>query len=294
MAVAGMRAIYSELPAPLGNVPDPLALGVLPVPFVLPARLVKRVEGIPHAATALHLAYGVISAGLTFHVALRTRAIDDALRYALARDVRQIVLLGAGLDGRAFRLPELAGCRVFEVDHPSTQRDKRERVVRTNLRSPAEMVFVPVDFEKDSLEDSLLRAGFSREAPSFWIWEGVTMYLTREAVRATLRAVANSSAPGSRMAMTYARPPSTSAGSAKPFVYRGMRALIHTGSKLLGRLGESVRNFMNSGDLNTLATEAGFVVVSDENAVDWASRYWSGQTPGPFEWERIAVLERAK
>ncbi len=294
MAVAGMRAIYSDLPEPLGKVPDPLALGVLPFPFVLPARLVERARDNPKAAMALHHAYGVISAGLTYHVALRTRAIDDALRDSVAHGVEQIVLLGAGLDGRAYRLPELAGCCVYEVDHPSTQRDKRERVARTNLRSIAEIVFVPVDFEKDSLEQSLLRAGFSRDVPSFWIWEGVTMYLSRDAVQATLHAIANASAPGSRVAMTYARPPSTSAGPARPFVYRGMRALIHAGSKVLGRLGESVRNFMDSSDLNRLATGAGFVLVSDEHAAIWANRYWAGESPGLFEWERLAVLERMR
>ncbi len=292
MAVAGMRAIYSELPAPLGNVPDPLALHVLPLPFVAPAHLIKRVETMPRAAMALHRAYGLISAGLTYHIALRTRAIDDALREALGTGVKQIVVLGAGLDGRVFRLPELEGCRVFEVDHPSTQVDKRHRVVQTHLSSFADVTFVPVDFENDSLEESLARAGFSKETPSFWIWEGVTAYLTHEAITATLGAISRMSVPDSRVAMTYVRPPAKSGDKNRPLVYRGMRALVHAGSSVLGVMGESVRGFMDSSQLEEMVVTAGFGIVSDENAVTWAERYWAGESPGPFEWERLAVLKR--
>lgn len=188
---------------------------------------------------------------------------------------------------------ELVGRKVYEVDHPSTQRDKQDRLSRARLSSQTEVVFVPVDFERDKLEDSLEKAGFLRQEASFWIWEGVTMYLTRDAVQATLQSVANLSAPGSRLAMTYARPPSQSADPNKPLLYRGMRALIHTGSKLLGRLGESVQNFMDSESITQLIVDAGFVLVSDENAADWTTRYWPGQIPASFEWERLAVIERA-
>ncbi len=292
MAVAGMRAIYGELPAPLGKVPDPLALGVLPMPFVLPAQLVQRLNAVPQVAVALHHAYGVISAGLTYHVALRTRAIDDALREGIERGARQVVVLGAGLDGRAFRLPELAGCRVFEVDHPSTQVDKRHRVAQTHLSSFADVTFVPVDFEKDSLEELLLQAGFAQDALSFWIWEGVTAYLTHEAIAGTLGAITRMSVQGSRVAMTYVRPPAKSGDKNRPLVYRGMRALVHAGSSVLGVMGESVRGFMDSPQLEQMVATAGFGIVSDENAVRWAKRYWAGESPGPFEWERLAVLER--
>ncbi|HRI68558.1 MAG TPA: SAM-dependent methyltransferase [Polyangium sp.] len=289
-AVASVRAFYAEIPEPLGLGPDPLAQHLLPPVYLLPARAAERLGAIPQASAALHRAYGAISAGLTFHVALRTHAIDEALGQSVAAGVKQIVLLGAGFDGRAYRLPELAGTRVFEVDHPNTQRDKQERLAQANLQSYADISFVAVDFEKDSLEQSLRAAGFSSREKSFWIWEGVTAYLTHEAIRGTLEAITRSSAPGSRLAMTYVRPPSQGADPSHPIVYRGMRTLVHTGMAVLSVVGEPVRGFLDMEKLERLAREAGFRIESDENARDWAQKYWPGQSHGPFEWERIAVL----
>jgi methyltransferase (TIGR00027 family) len=293
MAVSAIRAVYSELPDPFGCGPDPLATSVLPFPFLIPSYLVALVEASPKASVALHRAYGSISFGLTYHVALRTRALDDALRTSLKTGTKQIVLLGAGLDGRAFRMPELEGLRVYEVDHPSTQRDKRERLSKKNVHRMADVVFVPVDFEHDKLDTSLVDAGFSRNQPSFWMWEGVTAYLTPESVRLTLQAIAQLSAPGSRVAVTYAQPPSSGADVTRPVVYRVARALVHTGSIILDKMGEAVRGLTKSSSLAAWAQEAGFTVLSDENVADWAKRYWPGEPYGPFEWERIAVLERA-
>src|SRR5207253_10743350 len=114
----------------------------------------------------------------------------------------QLVILGAGLDGRAWRLSSLSNARVFEVDHPDTQAYKRERLGA--LKPAAKQVdFVPVDFEADSLEASLLRAGHDAAAPTAWVWEGVVMYLTPEAVRSTLKAIAARSAPGSTLIVNY-------------------------------------------------------------------------------------------
>lgn len=292
MVVAAIRAVYGQMPSPLGAGADPLAEHVLPWPFLVPAHLVALADGLPRAGEALHRIYGSISVGMTYHVALRTRALDTALRESMAQGAKQIVLLGAGLDGRAFRLPDLEGLPVYEVDHPNTQRDKKERLEKAGVHSIAKVIFVPVDFEKDRLDDSLRQAGLSSSIPSFWIWEGVTVYLTHDAVRASLLAIADLSAPGSRVALTYARPPSQSADPSRPLFYRGMRALVHAGSAVLGTIGESVRGFLQSAELEALAKECGFDVLSDENAADWTQKYWPGQPHGPFEWERIAVLER--
>lgn len=292
MLVAAIRAIYGELPVPLGIGPEPLAAKVLPDPLRWPADFTAMFATSPEASVILHRVYGTISLGVTYHVALRTHAIDDALRQSLSAGATQVVLLGAGLDGRAFRMPELEGKNLYEVDHPSTQRDKRDRLARSNIPTKTDVVFVPVDFECDRLDTSLTKAGFSREVPSFWIWEGVTAYLTRDAIESTLRAVANLSPPTSRVVLTYARPPSQSVDPTRPFMYRGLRALIHVGAKALGQIGESVRGFIDTDALAEMAQSTGFVMISDENAVDWAARYWPGEPHGAFEWERIAVLKR--
>jgi methyltransferase (TIGR00027 family) len=138
------------------------------------------------------------------YMQVRTRVIDDALREFVAGGGRQLVLLGAGFDCRALRLPELADARVLEVDHPATQARKREVLARIGAQSPA--TYVTWDFEAramDDLPDVLDEAGLDLRAPVFTIWEGVTMYLAEPAIDASLRAIRAWSPSGSRLAMTY-------------------------------------------------------------------------------------------
>jgi methyltransferase (TIGR00027 family) len=115
-------------------------------------------------------------------VTVRTRYIDDAMNAALASGLDQVAILGAGLDSRALRLPGIERVRVFEVDHPSTQALKR-RVVG---RSPAHLVYVPMDFARDRLAEALSAAGFRAGLRTLFVWEGVTNYLDAESVDSTL------------------------------------------------------------------------------------------------------------
>ncbi|EIV92067.1 class I SAM-dependent methyltransferase [Frankia sp. QA3] len=117
----------------------------------------------------------------------------------------QVVILGAGLDGRAWRMAELAATPVFEVDHPASQRDKRDRAgeLAPVGSSPR---FVPVDFSRDDLAAALAAAGHRRSVPTIWIWEGVVPYLTRGEVARTLRIVGDRSAAGSRLIVHYHTP----------------------------------------------------------------------------------------
>lgn len=138
------------------------------------------------------------------YMQVRTRVIDDALREFIARGGHQVVLLGAGYDTRALRLPELARASVFEVDHPATQGHKKHVLAQLHAESPSH--YVTWDFETramDDLPDVLEEAGLDRRAPVFTIWEGVTMYLTAPAIDASLRAIRAWSADDSRLAMTY-------------------------------------------------------------------------------------------
>ena len=138
------------------------------------------------------------------YMQVRTRVIDDALRAFLAGGGAQLVILGAGFDCRALRLPELADARILEVDHPATQARKRSVLDQLGARSPAD--YVTWDFEARAMEDLpdiLDEAGLDLAAPVFTIWEGVTMYLTEPAIDASLRAIRVWSAPGSQLALTY-------------------------------------------------------------------------------------------
>src|SRR5690606_11278337 len=108
---------------------------------------------------------------------LRTLAIDALVTEGMREGIEQCVILGAGLDARAYRLPALTGKKVYEVDHPATQRFKRSRSKR--LPSPmAELVYVSVDFGREAIDDRLLQAGFDPSVPTLFVWEGVTMYLS--------------------------------------------------------------------------------------------------------------------
>ncbi|SNT01941.1 methyltransferase, TIGR00027 family [Actinoplanes regularis] len=134
----------------------------------------------------------------------RTRLIDDLALEALARGARQVILLGAGYDSRAYRLPGIAAARVFEVDHPATQATKR-RLVRATVHPSrrGHVRFVPVDLVTGDLAAALRTAGFAALEPTVVIWEGVTNYLTAAAVDATMRLIAASTASGSTLIFTY-------------------------------------------------------------------------------------------
>jgi methyltransferase (TIGR00027 family) len=155
----------------------------------------------------------LLGAGVTWYVdrrlpgartsaVARTRWIDDATVQALRDGIRQLVILGAGFDCRAHRLPGLSAATVFEVDHPDTLALKLGRLRRTLLQPPPNIRYLPLDFNREHLPQRLREAGFDASRPALFLWEGVTNYLTPEAVDAVLRAVAQG-APGSRIVFTY-------------------------------------------------------------------------------------------
>jgi len=188
-------------------------------------------------------------------IGLRTAAIDAAVRDAIAEGARQLVILGAGYDGRAWRLSELAGVQVFEVDHPATQAEKKPRVAEL---PPAKgiVTFVPVNFERDALGDALERAGHDRSAATCWLWEGVVMYLTRDAMRATLAGVAERSAPGSTLIVNY---------------HTARRGWI---AQLIFRLiGEPQISSWTPDEMAADLRAAGFAVREDSGMADWNERF---------------------
>jgi methyltransferase (TIGR00027 family) len=144
-----------------------------------------------------------LSPGLTAYVLTRHRFIDERLGEALARGVEQLVLLGAGYDSRAYRFAaQLDGRPVFEVDFPATSRRKARILAGLADTLPATDVRrVEIDFETDSLAGRLREAGFKTGRRTFVVWEGVSMYLTRSAVKATLTTIRAITAPRSELAM---------------------------------------------------------------------------------------------
>lgn len=143
-----------------------------------------------------------LAAGIGSYVLARHRAIDDALLAALP-EVEQVVLLGAGYDSRAWRFADAIGGRpVFEVDHPATA-GRKARIMEGVDVPEVDRRIVTIDFRHDRLDERLASAGFQAGRPTFFVWEGVSMYLTRAAVKGTLSTLSRLGGPGSRLAMDY-------------------------------------------------------------------------------------------
>jgi len=157
-----------------------------------------------------HTSHGThpVLAGARAQVTCRSRYTEDALARAAARGVTQYVVLGAGLDSFAYRSGGLAGgrrVRVFEVDHPATQDWKRRALAHARVTVPDGVTFVPADLTADALPGLLAGAGFDGSAPALVSWLGVTMYLTRDTIAATLAALGGL-APGSEVIADYMLP----------------------------------------------------------------------------------------
>jgi methyltransferase (TIGR00027 family) len=143
-------------------------------------------------------------AALYYYLLARTAYLDRAVETALAEGVAQVVLLGAGYDTRAHRLAPLIGpARVFEVDVAPTQRRKRQILEQAAVATPPQLVYVSINFEKEGLADVLDDAGFDRQKRTLWIWEGVTYYLSAQAVDVTLEVIRKQSPSGSALCFDY-------------------------------------------------------------------------------------------
>jgi methyltransferase (TIGR00027 family) len=132
----------------------------------------------------------------------RTRYIDDMLLDAVREGCSTIVNLGAGMDSRALRIPGIESVRYFELDFPDLLKDKQAYIDKNAGGLPANVTFVPIDFNNQDIGEELMKAGYSLSAGTFFIWEGVTQYISREAVDSVLSYVSRA-ASGSRIVFTY-------------------------------------------------------------------------------------------
>ena len=143
-----------------------------------------------------------VAAGIYGAQVCRTRCIDEAVQAGLARGIDQVVILGAGYDTRPYRLPGIERATVFEVDLPAVQATKKKQLLNHFGRLPAQVTFIPIDFDTQPLEAALNGTAFDRSLPALFLWEGVTQYLTATGVGETLTFVGKSAA-GSAVVFTY-------------------------------------------------------------------------------------------
>ena len=199
----------------------------------------------------------------------RTRLIDDVIA-ALDARIGQVVILGAGFDSRAHRLGALTDRTVFEVDHPATQATKRAIVDRIGL-GDAKVVYVAVDFERDALDARLVAEGFDPKVPSLFLWEGVTNYLTADAVDATLATIRSLGAAGSVLVFTYVHAGVLDGSADFPEARRWLKGVELSGEPwTFGFRPDEVGGYLEA---------RGFVLESDVSTAEAGNRWFPAQRP---------------
>lgn len=196
VGVAALRAAAARERDTAVRNPDYLAISLLS-----PA-LRALVKLRPLAWLVLRQYHRILPGAYYFHTA-RTKHIDTVLQQCAKQGMEQLVVLGAGFDTRAYRFQNmLTKTKVFEVDHPGTQAIKKERVAKLQGNLPENITYVPIDFDAQSL-DVLLDFGYSTTVTTLFIWEGVCMYITPQAVDRILQFVGHRSGSGSSIVFDY-------------------------------------------------------------------------------------------
>ena len=196
--------------------------------------------------------------------AARSRIAEDALSRAVERGIRQIVILGAGLDTFALRNPHGAlGIRIYEVDHPATQMWKCQRLSQAQIALPPRLILVPVDFEREDVGEKLVAAGFQQSSPAFFTWLGVVPYLTEDAIGHTLGYM--SSIQNSEVVFDYLEP----AGAFS----KELRQLEEERAEQLKKMDErSVSRFEPAG-IAAILRSHGFSAIEDIGFQEIVSRF---------------------
>jgi methyltransferase (TIGR00027 family) len=218
--------------------------------------------------------------GLRAHVLLRSRFAEDRLAEAVARgDAQQFILLGAGGDTFAYRQPAWAGAlRIIEVDHPSSQADKRGRLAVAGIEIPPNVTYAPIDFETTSLRDGLIANHVDLTVPTFFSWLGVTMYLTEAAIDAVLHTVIGFPS-SSEIVFTFAQRRRPNDGRDGP-----------TLAERAAAMGEPWLSYFEPDALEAKLRAFGFSNVYFLNAVDARERYFAGRADGLEPPRRTSIV----
>jgi len=255
-----------------------------PEPKILRDNLALRLAGIESVEAAKHFIDGIVATFAALSdpktveifmsrvdgaVCMRSRVVEEKLTIARERHVKQLVILGAGLDTTAYRCTDLTkDLDVFEVDHPSTQIWKRERLNDANIKIPKNVKFVAFDFENQTLEQALTLGGVQSSVTTFLTWLGVHMYLTPEAVKSTF-GVMGKFPKGSEMVMDFISPSYVLAGGVAE------NSVAHL-QNVVSEMGEPIKSKFYESELETLLTDAGFSTVDFLNARWLIDNYLEG------------------
>jgi methyltransferase (TIGR00027 family) len=206
--------------------------------------------------------------GVQAFLAIRCRYMDDYLQECLASGIEQLVVLGAGLDSRAYRIEGLKErVKVFEVDHPATQAVKLAKLKRILGELPAHVTYVPIDFDDETLE-KLFDFGYHRQSKTLFIWEGVVHYLTAEAVDQTLSFVSRNSGTGSSIIFDYVYASALTATDKRSEVARMQRTQRYTGEGLIFGIEE--------GQIEAFLRARGYAQIKNMSSADLREVYLTG------------------
>jgi methyltransferase (TIGR00027 family) len=253
--IAFARALESSRPAGERVCYDPLARQMLSPAFYLFCKL--------------FVGYGEKRApGVMGYLAARTRYIDDYVQSCIADGIEQLVILGAGLDSRAYRFEPLKErVRVFEVDHPATQQGKIEKVKKVLKDLPEHVTYIPIDFNTETL-GKLFGFGYNSRLKTLFIWEGVTYYLAADAVDSTLEFVRKNSGQGSSIIFDYVYTSALTTARKQGEVARMQRYSRFTGEGLVFGIEE--------GRVEEFLSRRGYTQIKNATSEDFKRAYFAG------------------
>lgn len=203
----------------------------------------------------------------------RARYAEDCLEEAVAEGIEQYVIIGAGHDSFALRRPDLVSrLAVFELDHPDTQRAKRNRLAGLGRELPKQLEFVPVDFEAEAFDEALARSSFRREKRAFFSWLGTVPYLSEEAVFGVLSALSSLGSAGSQLVFDYAVP--------DVLVDDSDRRTVAQLRRFTARRGEPLITFFEPAALCERVSELGYRVLENLAPSEQNRRYFSNRSDG--------------
>lgn len=261
---AAMRACDARLPDGQRLVGDPYARHFVRRP------LYRVLCGTPLLARWALRGFDLRYPGFLAEILLRARYFDDALRLARSGGIGQVVMLGAGYDATALRQEPGTGQRIFEVDHPSTQRAKLRALSGLPRGGARAAAYVPCDLENGSLTPALRAAGFDPGQPCLIGWLGVSYYLRMPSFRATLGEIATACAPGSRLILDYLDEDVVDGTSRHAGARRATRAVA--------RRGEPYTLGLSPASVAGAAEPHGFRLVESIRVPDLVGRY-GGRRP---------------
>lgn len=269
--VTAARAIFAQHPDPKVRNDDFLAMKMV-APEYWHYSLMK-----PDYKTGV-LITKMFRFDTNYYVNARTKHMDALLKQAAEDGATQVVNLGVGYDSRAYRFRNtMPKVRFFEIDLPAMMEEKKRRLNLALGQVPDYVVYVPIDFNTQTIPDELKKAGYDPGQKTFFIWEGVTYYISGEAVDSTLRFIATQSAPGSSVVFDY-MPLGVIQGDFK--TYPDVRRL----SFWVSYRGEPFVFGIPEGESGSYVNRRGLKVLSDLKPKDLEERYLTrsdGTLDGP-------------